>query len=405
MDLRNTFIQVRENWEDYGNAIVTKAGAPIKVTDTDDPIYSVITKDLPAQLSNWNNQKTISDKLMSKGSPGEGNKNLTPWIATFHKDITVSAKKGFYLVYLYSGDLKNLYLSIAFGVTKFEEIFGRGKKSFAAMRSAASNKRNYSKGLLDQNLDKRLMGQLINSDIDVARGHNNFLHKAYGDGTIFSIEYDLDELPSNEVLEEDYQQLLDLYISMASDLSSPDDEELAVNEAIKEEKKELTISHFQAREPRKISKRAGSGTNEGRRRSKKSHIVGNEGEELVFNYEKKKLEEFGLLDKKVIWCAQNPEDRKPGYDILSFNESGEEIYIEVKATEGKKITSVNLTFNEWKVATDSTHREKYFIYLVFEALTKPRIEVIENPCKMVDEGSLEIKIADYDLRLNPSIKI
>ena len=77
----------------------------------------------------------------------------------------------------------------------------------------------------------------------------------------------------------------------------------------------------------------------------------------------------------------------------------------MKATEGKKITSVNLTFNEWKVATDSTHREKYFIYLVFEALTKPRIEVIENPCKMVDEGSLEIKIADYDLRLNPSIKI
>jgi len=70
MDLRNTFIQIRENWEDYGNSIVTMAGASIKVTDTDDPIYSVITKDLPAQLSNWNNQKTISDKLMSKGSPG-----------------------------------------------------------------------------------------------------------------------------------------------------------------------------------------------------------------------------------------------------------------------------------------------------------------------------------------------
>ena len=74
-------------------------------------------------------------------------------------------------------------------VTKFEEIFGRGKKSFAAMRSAASNKRNYSKGLLDQNLDKRLMGQLINSDIDVARGHNNFLHKAYGDGTMTDFEH------------------------------------------------------------------------------------------------------------------------------------------------------------------------------------------------------------------------
>jgi len=405
MDLRNTFIQIRQNWEDYGELKVSTAGVSQIVTNKNDPIHTVIKEDLPEQLAKFNSQKKASNKLLYKGSTGKGQKNLAPWIATFHSDVTVSAKRGFYLVYLYSGDLKNLYLSVALGVTKFEEIFGRGKKSFAAMRSAASNKRNYSNGLLNQNLNERLMEQLINSDIDVARGHNNFLHKAYGDGTIFSIEYDLDELPSNEVLEEDYQQLLDLYISMASDLSSPDDEELAVNEAIKEEKKELTISHFQAREPRKISKRAGSGASEGRRQSKKSHIVGNEGEELVFNYEKKKLEEFGLLDKKVIWCAQNPEDRKPGYDILSFNESGEEIYIEVKATEGKKITSVNLTFNEWKVATDSTHREKYFIYLVFEALTKPRIEVIENPCKMVDEGSLEIKIADYDLRLNPSIKI
>ena len=403
MDLKNTFIQIRENWENYGEVKVSAAGVSQIVTNSNDPIHAVIKEDLPEQLAKFNNQRKVSNKLLYKGSPGEGQKNLAPWIATFHSDVTISAKRGFYLVYLYSGDLKNLYLSVAFGVTKFEEIFGRGKKSFAAMRSAASNKRNYSEGLLNQNIGERLMGQLISSEINVARGHNNFLHKAYGDGTIYSIEYDLDELPSSEILEEDYQQLLNLYISMASDLSSPDDEELAVNEAIKEEKKELTISNFKVRDARKISKRSGSGTTEGRRRSKKSHIVGNEGEELIFNYEKKKIEELGLFDKKVIWCAQNPEDRKPGYDILSFNEKGEEVFIEVKATEGKKITSVNLTFNEWKVATDSRYRERYFIYLVFEALTKPRIEVIENPCKMVDEGSLEIRIADYDLRLNPSI--
>jgi hypothetical protein len=86
--------------------------------------------------------------------------------------------------------------------------------------------------------------------------------------------------------------------------------------------------------------------------------------------------------------------------VLSFNEEGEEIYIEVKGTEGKKITSVNLTANEWRVANLTSHKGNYFIYLVYEALTKPKIEVIVNPASMVEDGKLEIKVSDYDLRLN-----
>jgi hypothetical protein len=272
IDLRSNFIRVAKDWEDYGEQKVSKSGASIKVIDTQDPLYKTITATLPSGLLSLNDKKSYKEDLVSKGSPGEGVKTLAPWIATFDTNITVSAKRGFYPVYLFSGDLVNLYLSIAFGVTDFEEIFGAGKKSLTAIRNAAANKRNYSEALLEKNLNKRILSELKRSPIDVARGNKNFLHRAYGEGTIFSLEYKLEGLPSNEILCEDYDQILDLYKSMAMDIFSPDVEELAVTEAIKEKKQELTIKDFEIREPKEPSKKLGSGTGGDKRRSKKSNI-------------------------------------------------------------------------------------------------------------------------------------
>jgi len=400
VELRKDFIRVARDWKDYGEKKISKSGASIVVIDTEDPLYDIITKSLPAKLTSLNEKKSFNESLLSKGSPGEGVKNLAPWIATFHLRETSSAKKGFYPVYLFSGDLTNLYLSIALGVTDFEGYFGKGKKSLNAIRSAALKKRTISKELLEKNLNDRLLNELISSSIDVARSNRNFLHKAYGEGSIFSLEYNLENLPSNEILLEDYDQMLNLYESMVTDVASPDVEELAVNEVIKEEKKEVTVTNFVIRPPKKPSRKSASRTGGGKRRSKKSTIVGNQAEEIVFNYEQKKVSELGITDSEVIWCQKNPEDRKPGYDVLSFNDTGEEIYIEVKGTEGKKMTSVSLTSHEWEVANSSFHKSNYFIYLVFEALTKPKIEIIQNPVKLVDDGSLEIKISDYELRLH-----
>jgi MrcB-like, N-terminal domain len=48
-----------------------------------------------------------------EGSTGKGNITSAPWIATFDRSVTTTATQGFYLVYLYSVDLKLLYLSLA----------------------------------------------------------------------------------------------------------------------------------------------------------------------------------------------------------------------------------------------------------------------------------------------------
>ena len=111
-DLRSNFLLISKKWEDYGEEVITKSGVSVTVTDVKDPLYTTITKNIPSDLSSINDNKPFHDILLSKGSPGEGNKSLAPWIATFNTDLTISAKKEFYVVYLFSGDLKNLYLSI-----------------------------------------------------------------------------------------------------------------------------------------------------------------------------------------------------------------------------------------------------------------------------------------------------
>ena len=77
-----------------------------------------------------------------------------------------------------------------------------------------------------------------------------------------------------------------------------------------------------------------------KRRSDRSAFIGRKGEKIVFEYEKDKLNKIGLKDlsKKVKWHAELNE--KPGYDITSYNEKREEIFIEVKSSSGKTINDI-----------------------------------------------------------------
>ena len=67
---------------------------------------------------------------------------------------------------------------------------------------------------------------------------------------------------------------------------------------------------------------------------------------------------------------------------------GEEIYIEVKSSSGKIINDVDLTKNEIIAMLDKKKKERFYLYLVTEALTNPDIEFIPNPSeKLKDIGN------------------
>ena len=53
-----------------------------------------------------------------KGSIGQGRITQCPWIAIMHADETQTTQKGVYIVFLFSEDLKRIYITLAQGVTK-----------------------------------------------------------------------------------------------------------------------------------------------------------------------------------------------------------------------------------------------------------------------------------------------
>ncbi|MGF2943553.1 DUF3883 domain-containing protein [Enterococcus xiangfangensis] len=85
---------------------------------------------------------------------------------------------------------------------------------------------------------------------------------------------------------------------------------------------------------------------------------GRKAEEYVLNLEKERIAKLGI-DKEVLWVSETND--AAGYDILSFDEDGEEIYIEVKSTKGKD-TVFNLSIGEKLFGEE--HAENYEIHYV-----------------------------------------
>jgi len=90
--------------------------------------------------------------------------------------------------------------------------------------------------------------------------------------------------------------------------------------------------------------------------------IGEEGEILVLQYEQEKLKSLGI-NKQPIHKSKTEGDGL-GYDILSYDENGNEIFIEVKTTTDKYQTPFYVTQNELKFSQE--HGSNYFLYRLFE---------------------------------------
>ena len=65
------------------------------------------------------------------------------------------------------------------------------------------------------------------------------------------------------------------------------------------------------------------------------------------------------------------------------------------------MSCISLTVNEWAAARDIGRRERYYIYLVTNALsTTPRIERLRNPALYVESGQLVCEAIVYEFQLN-----
>ena len=134
---------------------------------------------------------------------------------------------------------------------------------------------------------------------------------------------------------------------------------------------------------------------------------GDEGEALVYEYEKKRVSEFNIrLANKVLALGRT---KGIGYDIQSvIAEPGDEAefvkYIEVKSTkrltcpdvsDSLWIDTLNVTRNEWIAAHQ--HKGYYSIYRVFFTRDGVSIFVIEDVAEKIKEGKIQATPMTYRL--------
>lgn len=124
--------------------------------------------------------------------------------------------------------------------------------------------------------------------------------------------------------------------------------------------------------------------------------LGELGEKFVLESERNNL----MLNNKLELANQvkqvSKENVAAGYDILSFDFEGGEKYIEVKTSEGSRRT-FELTRNERNKAKE--FGDSYWIYKVTDVETEPKIEMFQNPNRLIEDGVLVLRATAWQVVL------
>ena len=87
-----------------------------------------------------------------------------------------------------------------------------------------------------------------------------------------------------------------------------------------------------------------------------------------------------------------------GWDITSYDEQGNEIFIEVKSTTGGNIFGFIMSPNEWSKANTPDIAARYKIYREQKALSQtPEIHVIDNKNELISPNEKEAKPTGYKI--------
>lgn len=120
-------------------------------------------------------------------------------------------------------------------------------------------------------------------------------------------------------------------------------------------------------------------------REARNAALGNAGEHLVLHYEEFRLRQAGkiTLAERIEHVSSSRGDGL-GYDILSFDASGKERFIEVKTTAFAKETPFFASRNEVTFSSDA--RDQFHLYRLFEFRRAPRLFTlagrIEDYCEL-----------------------
>lgn len=176
----------------------------------ENPWYNVYTKELPSvmrQLVNQLEDAEIKNNYEYEGSIGVGRRAEVFWFGCKHPMLAPTWNKGFYLVYLLSGDGKRLYLSLMLGteiVASDVELENRSRELYAEKKKITADLRAAAGGAEGLDLSPFSFERIHLGKTPLAR--------AYEIASILSIMYDSkDGVPSQGQLEKDLKNFLVVY--------------------------------------------------------------------------------------------------------------------------------------------------------------------------------------------------
>lgn len=157
--------------------------------------FNKLEKELPIKFKNVS---SLSDLYLFDGSIGKGNMPEVPHLCIFDSDITTSAQKGYYIVYLFEAKMKRVYLTLEQAWTQYKDQYGvkNGKNEIAINTAKIRNIIRSAEGF-------SFKTPVLNATRPLGRG--------YELGAICSKVYEGDNLPSDAELVDDLRNLVGVY--------------------------------------------------------------------------------------------------------------------------------------------------------------------------------------------------
>lgn len=156
----------------------------------DAPVGDLVREDMVAELSNIEELKNYK----IKGSIGNGQFAAIPWVAIMDKDVTTTTSKGMYIVFLFSSDEKEVYLTLNQGATYFRD---KKLKDHDIVKISKS---------IYESLDS-----LESDSIDINLKSETKLGRAYEKTAISGFKYYSNDMPDSSVIIGDIIKLLNDY--------------------------------------------------------------------------------------------------------------------------------------------------------------------------------------------------
>ena len=168
----------------------------------------------PAQRALLNSRKELLDYVpigyRVKKSGVAVNLPVIPWISILNPELTTTTQAGLYIVYLYSADMRKLFLSMNQGYTRHEEVAAQsGYKGKAKCERACETLRSEAHDLL-AGLQARELVPARNIG-SISLGADGDLPKGYEAGHIVGFEYSFSEFPSEDELQNDLDSMFTIY--------------------------------------------------------------------------------------------------------------------------------------------------------------------------------------------------